>query len=105
MTQLTKTERATLNRAMRIILAVTPEGASWLIDPRWVKGCPKSVGVTYFTSALHTQHSFIEGETFADQIQFGLDREGDEYVDPAEAKAKRIARLREQISELTGEDA
>lgn len=102
---LTTAERETLNKAMDIILAHTPEGASFLIDARHPKGFRQDFGVCYFTSKVHTQHSFITGETFADRIQFAIDRETDERGDPERANAQRIAQLRKQLAELTGEAA
>ena len=102
---LTAAERETLNKALEIIFAHTPEGASFLIDARHPKGFKQDFGVCYFTSKVRTQHSFIPGETFADRIQFAIDRETDERADPEKANAQRIANLRKQLAELTGEAA
>jgi hypothetical protein len=103
--KLTDAERATLNDAMAIILANTPEGSSWLFDARYPTGIRKDTGVTYFTASLHEQHSMLPGETFADKIQAGIDAETAERGDPDSAKAKRIAYLRDQLAGLTGEAA
>lgn len=99
MAKLTDEERETLNAAMAIILANTPHGASWQINPQNYHGSPGH-DVTYFTSIARNQHSWIRGETFADRIQGALDREEDERVDPAKARADRAAVLRRELAAL-----
>lgn len=103
---LTETERCTLNEAMAIILAHTNEGASWLIDPRWTKGCnDKGADVTFFTSLTHKQVNWIPGETFADKIEYALSVEAEELANPGAATSEQIAYLRGRLAELTGEAA
>lgn len=99
MTQLTKAERQTLNTAMDILSAHTPENASWyptVLSGRWFD-------LTYFT-ACKTQMSGIRGETFADKVQAALDQEAKESANKDVAKQLRIAELQRQLASLT-EDA
>lgn len=104
MTKLTDKERETLNDAMAIILANTPDGANWMLSAQNYHGTPGD-GVTYFDSH-HRQHSSLWARdcTFADKIEMGIAIEA--TIPPPEAiRADRIERLRKELAKLTGEAA
>jgi len=101
---LTAKERQTLNNAMDIILARTPPKASWSFGANYWHGS-RSIGVCTYFSAQGEQHTFLDGETFADIIGDGLaiqvheDANADEMA--AKRKAARIEQLRRELDELT----
>lgn len=101
---LTNAERKTLNAAMDIILAHTPQAASWLFLPQNYHGTP-GCDVTYFDTG-HRQHSGLWGPdcTFADKIEMGIRRQA-ELPTPEAVKQQRIEQLRDELAKLTGEAA
>ena len=108
MSELTKSERQTLNNAHAILMAQLGECDYWTFGWRWTKGCGQSFDVGMFTPIKNEQHSWIEGETFADKIQTGLAIIAAERASaptPEEAKRQRIDALRAQIERLEGDDA
>lgn len=103
MNHLTKTERQTLNNAHAILMANLGECDYWSFVWRWTQGCGPSFDVTMFTPIYNEQHSWVEGETFADKIETGLAIIAAERASaptPEEAKRRRIDALRAQFERL-----
>jgi len=106
MTHLTKSEYKTLNDAHAILMANLGESDYWTLGWRWTKGCGPSFDVTMFTPINNEQHSWVEGETFADKIETGMAiiaAERASAPSPEEAKRRRIDALRAQLERLEGE--
>ena len=106
MTHLTKKEHQTLNNAHAILMANLGERDYWTFGWRWTEGCGTSFDVTMFTPIYNEQHSWVEGETFADKIETGLAIIAAERASaptPEEAKRRRIDALRAQLERLEGE--
>jgi hypothetical protein len=104
MTQLTKSERDTLNAAFDIIAANTPNGATWMPSFRRCGEGYLNYDVTYFTR-VGEQHGWLHGETFADKVQAGIDMQAAEDAEGPLIQQRRIDRLRKELAELTGESA
>lgn len=105
---LTEEERNTLNAAMAIIERHTPQRASWQISADRYSTLPFSFDVTYFDSqegVLRGQHSFIEGATFADQVQRAIQIEANAAASAETNRLASIAQLRKQLAALEGEAA
>lgn len=101
MNALTKNERETLNAAMEILSLHTVTGASFALYPANYSG-KYGVDATYFTSNK-TQHSFLRGATFADKVDAALAFERAEARDAEGAKARRVARLKDELEKLTAD--
>ena len=95
---MTAKQRKTLNDAVALIIELTPANATWFFDVRSdFGGC---ASVTYFTSNK-TQHYPIFGETFADRIEEAIRLQRLEDGDQEGVRARRIARLQEELAKLT----
>lgn len=95
---LTDDERTAINAAAEIIHSRTPKGATWFIDlSHYNSEVGWRIGATYFTADLRTQHSFLSGPTLADKVQTAIEAENGETYSQEEAKARRIARLRDEL--------
>ena len=106
MSSLTKSERQTLNNAHALLMAHLGERDYWTMGWRWTEGCGPSWDVTMFTPLHNEQHSWVEGETFADKIENGLAiiaAERAAVPSPEEAKRYRIEQLRAQLEKLEAE--
>ena len=106
MTHLTKEDHQTLNNAHALLMAHLGERDYWTMGWRWTEGCGPSWDVTMFTPIYNEQHSWVEGETFADKIENGLEIIAAERASaptPEEAKRRRIDALRAQLERLEGE--
>lgn len=106
MSNLSNTERETLNAAMSILQSKLTEGQYWSMTWNWTRDCEKSFSVLTRTPLNEVFHHWIEGETFADKIETGLEfisEEARNYPTPAEQKAKRMERLRAELAELEGQ--
>ena len=95
MTDLTAQERETINAAMSIIVAHTPENASWQFGAN-SKGPSSSA---YF-SAERKQYSIWEYVDFASAIQQGINFQAAEDETADERKARRVEHLKRQLAEL-----
>ena len=103
MSSLNKAERQTLNNAHAILMARLGERDYWTMGWRWTEGCGPSYDVSMFTPLKDVQHSYVEGETFADKIENGLAiiaAERAAVPSPEEAKRYRIEQLRAQLEKL-----
>lgn len=105
MATLNEAERETLNAAMAILTAHTPQPASWLLSVSNYHGTP-SCSATYFDTAK-TQHTGLWAPdcTFADKVQMALDIEAEVETDAEARRAARVERLRSELAALTGEAA
>lgn len=97
MTNLTETERQTLNAAMAILVAKCPYKTSWSLYWAHYNGCSPSMGLTLFAPE-GDQHGNVRGDTFADKIEVALALCAAE--NPDEIRAKRIAKLRAELGNL-----
>ena len=105
MSYLTDAERQTLNNAHAILMAHLGERDYWTFGWRWTEGCGPSFDVSIFTPICNEQHSWVEGDTFAEKIETGLAiiaAERAEVPTPEEAKRRRIKALRKQLELLEG---
>lgn len=104
MSYLTARERKTLNAAEVILMEKLTEGQYWSFGWRWFKGhTGPSADLSMFTPRLEVQHSYLEGDTFADRIESGLSIIADEaanYPSEEEFRAARLAQLRKEIEKL-----
>lgn len=98
-TPLTAKERATINAAAEILLAHTAPNASWWLSGNHWHGSVDIDGFTYFTSQ-RTQHTWCEGETVADKVDWALAQEAAEYVDPEVVRQRRVDALRAELAKL-----
>ena len=103
-TQLTDAEFATLNEAMAIIDRHLPAHASIQVYAAQYPKFGFSPDLTYFDSE-RGQHSLVTGKTFADKFNTALQFEDSAARDAEVQRTMRIASLRKELSELTGEAA
>lgn len=98
-TPLTAEERATINAAAEILLAHTAREASWSMSGnRWHD--PARVDTfTYFTSQ-RTQHTWCEGETVADKVDWALAQEAAEQIDKEAIRQRRVDALKAELARL-----
>lgn len=101
---LTQKERQTLNAAIAIIGKHTVIGASWQIYASKYRGTEGRFthDVTYFDSE-NGQHSLVRGDTFADRVANALSMETRAGKNRERLRADRVASLRKELAELTGE--
>lgn len=99
---LTQDERDTLDAAMDIILARTPEDASWSFGANHWHQEPGMSPSAYFSSGRVQHPIFDAGNKLSQHVQAGLYFQ--KYEDEENsAKNQRIAELRAELAKLTGE--
>lgn len=108
MRNLTKAERATLDKAEALLISLLSQEKEVLmfsLHHGWA-----GISATYF-SPLGIQHSGIwpvgnaDRPTLADKVQRVIDIQAQEAADAPNIKAGRIESLRAELAELTGEAA
>lgn len=108
MAHLTDAERDTLNAAHTILMSKLTEGEYWNLGWRHFKASDPCFDVYMFTPD-DVQHSFLDGDTFADKVATGLQivaEEAENREANREAnRAAKIERLRLELLSLTGEAA
>lgn len=103
MIHLTEEEYTTLNAAMSILQAKLTEGQYWTMTWNWTRNCVPGFSVLTATPLTNEFHHWLDGETFADKIETGLDAIAEEarnYPSPEEQKARRMEKLRAELAEL-----
>lgn len=106
--KLTASERATLNKAWRIIEECTAPGSSWSIGAGCYNKTSFSYDVCYFDSnepPSRGQHMWVKGQSFADKIQTVLEIEAKASTQAEHNRILRIERIRKELADLTGEPA
>lgn len=98
-TPLTAKERATINAAAEILLAHTAPGASWSLSGDNWHSPANITSFTYFTAA-RTQHTWCEGETVADKVDWALAQEAAEFLDKEAARQRRIDAIKAELARL-----
>lgn len=98
-TPLTAEERATINAAAEILLAHTAPEASWSLSGNHWHGSTGISSFTYFTGQ-RTQHTWCEGETVADKVDWALAQEAAEHIDEEAARQRRVAALKAELAKL-----
>lgn len=100
---LTDKERGVLTDAMLILEAHTQPGVTWMPGARISKDSGHfSFDLTYFTSRGE-QHGWVRGKSFGDKVEEALQIQAREDDDDSGVRARRIERLKEELSALTGE--
>lgn len=98
-TPLTAEERATINAAAEILLAHTAPDASWSLSGNHWRGSADITSFTYFTGQ-RTQHTWCEGETVADKVDWALAQEADECLDQEAVRQRRVDALKAELAKL-----
>ena len=99
MSDLTKSERETLDKAVAIIVAHTPnDTASWSLS---VFRDGLSGSCCYFDSN-RGQHMLWSIKALSEAVQAGIDIEKNVESDVEKVKAAKIERLKQEIAQLEG---
>jgi hypothetical protein len=100
-TVLTDAERQALNDAAAIFEKFTTKGSSWLVTMAFYKANEKpSQGSFCYFDSSGEQHSFLQGETWADKVQCALEIEDGVEKDEELIRQREIKRLRDQLEDL-----
>lgn len=103
MSHLTEEEYTTLNAAMSILQAKLTEGQYWNMTWNWTRDCAPNFSILTATPLTKEFHHWLDGKTFADKIETGLEAIAEEvrsYPSPEEQKARRMEKLRAELAEL-----
>lgn len=105
MNHLTQKERNALDEAMAVILDHLAPGASWqFYAANYIGSVGKSFSACYFDSG-ERQYSSMHGTKFSDIVEKGLAHEAKAERNESRLREMRVASLRKQLAELTGEPA